>query len=79
MKLSNLQLLCKSCHHDKTKNEQEDGTYVRIVDSESSFNNNVKEVIDSKLNKHYAFIERMKEELIYYKLTKKKQKIQMMK
>ena len=57
-------MLCKSCHHDKTKHEQEDGTYVRIVDSESSFNNQVKEVFDSELNKHYAFIERMNENIL---------------
>jgi hypothetical protein len=62
LEISNLQVLCKSCHHDKTKNEQEDGTYVRIIDSESSFNNKVKEVINSDLNKHYAFIERMNEQ-----------------
>ena len=49
LKISNLQVLCKSCHHDKTRHEQEDGTYVRIVDSESSFNTQVKEIFDSEI------------------------------
>ena len=34
----NLQLLCVECHFDKTRNEQENG-YLRISDTESSFNN----------------------------------------
>ena len=57
--LSNLQILCKSCHIEKCKFENEDGSYVRIIDTESSFNNQTSEIIHSNLNKHLAFVEKM--------------------
>ena len=34
---NNLQLLCVGCHYEKTKNEQEEG-YIKINETESSFN-----------------------------------------
>lgn len=58
--LNNLQVLCKTCHREKCEAEKEDGAYVRIIDSESSFNNKVKNIIESDLSKSYAFIETVK-------------------
>ena len=34
--ITNLHSLCKSCHKEKTRHEQEDGKYVRIIDTELS-------------------------------------------
>ena len=45
--LTNIQVLCIPCHLQKTKNEKEQG-YVKLVDTESSFNTYVKEIINSK-------------------------------
>ena len=61
----NLQLLCKSCHHEKTKFENEDGSYIRIIDTESSFNNQTSEIIHSTLNKHLAFVEIISNPIFY--------------
>ena len=58
----NLQLLCKSYHMDKCKLEDEDGSYVRIIDTESSFNKQSLEIIHSDLNKHLAFFEKISDE-----------------
>ena len=60
---SNLQPLCKACHRDKCSNEHENGDYIRIIDSESSFNNHVQSVMDSQLAQTHAFIEPMVDEL----------------
>ena len=57
---NNLQVLCKSCHKDKTQSKNEDGTYVRIVETESTFNNQVQEIMDSDLSFRYASIEHIK-------------------
>jgi 5-methylcytosine-specific restriction enzyme A len=54
---SNLQPLCKACHRDKCSNEHENGDYIRIIDSESSFNNHIQSVMDSPLSQTHAFIE----------------------
>ncbi len=53
--LSNLQPLCKACHQDKTIDEKEKGYNVSI---ESTFNKQIKEIMDSNLAKSYAFISR---------------------
>ena len=57
--MDNIQLLCKSCHKEKTQREKEDGSYVRIIDTESSFNNQVLEVMNSEHSQRYAFIEHL--------------------
>jgi hypothetical protein len=54
--LTNLQSLCKSCHLDKTKSENESG-YVKLNETESSFNSIGKEIINSKLASSFAFVE----------------------
>ena len=54
---NNLQPLCKLCHQEKTSNEQEDGTYIRVKDSESSFNSQVQSIMDSNLSQTHAFVE----------------------
>jgi Zn finger protein HypA/HybF involved in hydrogenase expression len=59
---SNLQALCKKCHADKTKIEQEDGSYVRIIDTESSYNTNLELIMNNELSKSYAFIEPFKKD-----------------
>jgi DNA replication protein DnaC len=53
----NIQLLCKSCHKEKSQREKEDGSYVRIIDTESSFNNQVLDIMNSEHSHRYAFIE----------------------
>ena len=59
---SNLQALCKACHKDKTHIEQEDGSYVKIIDTESSYNTTVERIMNDDLSKSYAFIEPFKED-----------------
>ena len=54
---SNLQPLCKACHRDKCSNEHENGDYIKIIDSESTFNNHIQTVMDSTLAQTHAFIE----------------------
>ena len=54
----NLQILCKPCHFDKTRNEQENG-YVKVSETESSFNSTTKEIFNSSLNASYAFVENL--------------------
>jgi hypothetical protein len=56
-KANNLQPLCKACHGDKCSNEHESGEYIKIIDSESSFNNHIQSVMDSPLAQTHAFIE----------------------
>jgi 5-methylcytosine-specific restriction protein A len=53
---SNLQVLCKMCHKDKTTNEKEDG-YVRQSDTASSFNKQTLEIFNSRLASCFAFVE----------------------
>jgi hypothetical protein len=40
---SNLQPLCKACHMVKTSSEHETGQYIKIIDTESTFNTQVHE------------------------------------
>ena len=54
---TNLQPLCKMCHNEKTQNEHEDGSFIRINDTESSFNSSVQEVIDSPNAQIHAFVQ----------------------
>ena len=55
--IDNLQLLCKACHKQKSKHEQEDGEYVRIIETESSYNDQVKKIMQDPMSFSYAFIE----------------------
>jgi energy-coupling factor transporter ATP-binding protein EcfA2 len=55
--LNNLQVLCKACHQDKTANEQENGQFVKFSDTESCFNENVQEIMNSPLSHSFAFVE----------------------
>jgi 5-methylcytosine-specific restriction protein A len=45
--MKNLQPLCKACHLVKTSDEHEQGKYIKINDTESTFNEHVQEVMDS--------------------------------
>jgi len=56
--LSNIQMLCVGCHQDKTRAEKENG-YVKMVETESSFNSTTKEIFQSDLSFAYAFIEQI--------------------
>jgi 5-methylcytosine-specific restriction endonuclease McrA len=56
----NLQVLCLGCHQKKTEDEVENGIYQRISETESSFNEQVTEIINSTLSKSYAFVEKLK-------------------
>ena len=55
--IKNLQLLCKSCHKEKTLTEKEDGSYIRIIETESSFNNQLNDIMSSPFCERYAFVE----------------------
>jgi hypothetical protein len=55
--VDNIQVLCIECHHEKTRNEQENGDYIFVNKSESSFNQEVKTIFSSPDCKSYAFIE----------------------
>ena len=57
--INNLQPLCKSCHKIKCSGEHEDGSYIKINDTESSFNNQAQEIIESTLAQTHAFVERL--------------------
>ncbi len=67
--LSNLQALCVGCHMDKTHSEQENGQFVKFSDTESTFNNQVQEIMSSNLSSSLASVERLHkthmEETIY--------------
>ena len=58
----NLQVLCKECHFEKSKAEQEEG-YVKESQTESSFNTVSKEIFNSRLNNRWAFVETLKNDL----------------
>jgi len=55
---SNLQVLCKACHLIKTANEHETGQYIKISDTDSTFNSQVQEVMNSPLSQTHAFVEK---------------------
>jgi hypothetical protein len=48
--MDNLQVLCALCYKKKTQNEKEHGCYVKINNTESSFNNQVQTIMDSELS-----------------------------
>jgi hypothetical protein len=54
--IDNLQILCKECHTEKSRGEQEQG-YFKSSETESSFNSITKSIFDSSLCGSYAFIE----------------------
>ena len=56
---NNLQILCRSCHLDKTRQEQEEG-YIKINATESSYNGLTKNIINSQLSKTFAFVENVR-------------------
>ena len=53
---SNLQCICKKCHFEKSKGEQENG-YVKLSETQSSFNQATYEIFNSSLCNAYAFVE----------------------
>ena len=57
--IRNLQVLCKACHLIKTANEHETGQYIKISDTESTFNSQVQEIINSPLSQTHAFVEKV--------------------
>jgi hypothetical protein len=53
----NLQILCKPCHYVKTKQETDNHEYFKISETHSSFNENVRNIVNSELSKVHAFVE----------------------
>ncbi len=47
-----LKVQYKACHLIKTSNEHETGQYIKINDTETTFNKQVQKVFDSPLNRH---------------------------
>ena len=73
----NLQVLCKACHLIKTSNEHETGQYIKVNDTESTFNKQVQEVFDSPLSQTHAFVEKayfkeLEEDKIIYSIDMNK-------
>ena len=58
----NLQVLCKPCHFEKTQIEHEQG-YIKVSQTESSFNTTTKNIFNSELNAKHAFVEKLKEKI----------------
>ena len=56
--MNNLQVLCKACHLIKTSNEHESGQYIKVSDTESTFNTQVQDVMTSSLSQTHAFVEK---------------------
>jgi hypothetical protein len=54
---SSLQVLCKACHLIKTANEHETGQYIKISDTDSTFNSLVQEIMNSPLSQTHACVE----------------------
>ncbi len=59
--LNNWQVLCLEYHQEKTQNEIENGIYKKVSETESSFNGQVSDIINSNLSKSYAFVETINE------------------
>ena len=60
--IENLQILCNPCHFEKTKHEHENG-YIKTSPTESSFNSTTRDIFKSELNKKYAFVEKLRNEV----------------
>ena len=58
----NLQALCKKCHFVKSKEEEENHEYMKISPTESSFNQETKDIIKSPLALVYAFVETLEKD-----------------
>ena len=56
--IENLQILCKPCHFEKTRLEQND-QYVKQSATESSVNLTTKKIFNSDLTHRYAFVEKL--------------------
>ena len=54
----NLQILCKDCHFEKTKEEHDNHQYVKTSDTESSYNKQTYDIINSDLSSCFACVER---------------------
>ena len=61
----NLQSICRECHFEKTKEEQEHHEYVKVSDTNSSYNTQVLDIINSSANLSRSFVE------TFVKYTKK--------
>jgi hypothetical protein len=51
-------VLCKDCRYEKTKEEHDNHQYVKISETESSYNKQTYEIIKSDLSSCFAFVER---------------------
>jgi len=58
----NLQILCKKCHFSKTKEEHENG-YVKLSQTQSSFNQQTLDIFTSSLSSTNAFVETLEQEI----------------
>ena len=58
--IDNLQILCKECHYVKTKEEAEEG-WVKVSETESSFNSETSKAFESELARTWAFVEKLEE------------------
>jgi hypothetical protein len=56
--LENIQALCKSCHFEKSQQERENSDYIQNDQIISAFTNEGKDIINSKLFKQWAFVDK---------------------
>ena len=61
--MDNLQLLCKPCHYEKSKNERDNNQYFKLNPITSSFNDRVRKTFDSPLMMKWAFCEYVKRKI----------------
>lgn len=61
--IDNLQVLCKGCHFTKTKDEQDNNLYVKESKTQSTFNNQTREIMSSFHASMYAFVETINEKI----------------
>ena len=53
----NLQSICKECHFEKTQEEKENHEYIKISDTNSSYNTQLLDIINSSSNLSRSFVE----------------------
>lgn len=59
--ISNIQLLCSECHHDKTQDERDTQLYVKYDKTTSHFNQNVRELFEGEFMNNWAFVQQLED------------------
>ena len=62
---TNLQCICRECHFEKTQEEKDNHEYIKISDTNSSYNTQLLDIINSSYNLSRSCVE------TFVKYTKK--------